>query len=95
MENNEQMESELVSLNNEIVVVVRPFYGSQSDSFVGQLSVLDGYPIRFHFAKEGMAILFTVDDVVKLDPPINCQSEKIIRLKGPYDYREAYQNVNA
>ena len=95
MENSEQIESELVSLNNKIVVVVRPFYGSQSDSFVGQLSVLNGYPIRFHFSQTGKAILFTIDDVIKLEPPIDNETEKIIRLKGPYDYREVHQNVNA
>ena len=89
------MESELVSLNNEIVVVVRPFYGSQSDSFVGHLSVLDGYPIRFHFRQEGKAILFTVEDVVKLEDPLDNQTKKTVRLKGPHDYREFYQNVNA
>ena len=95
MANSEQMESELVSLNGKIVVVVRPFYGSQSDSFVGQLSVLDGYPIRFHFSQTGKAILFTIDDVVKLDKSIDNQTERIIRLKGPHDYAESYQRSNA
>lgn len=95
MENNEQMESELVSLNNKIVVIVRPGFGSQSDSFVGELIILNGYPIRFHFRQEGKAILFTIEDVIKLEDPLDNQTKKTIRLKGPYDYREAYQNVNA
>ena len=95
MENSEQIESELVSLNNKTIIVVRPGFGSQSDSFVGQLTTLEGYPIRFHFGGTGMAILFTVDDVVKLDPPFENRAEKTIRLKGPHDYAESYHNVNA
>jgi hypothetical protein len=92
MANSEQIESELVSLNNKTVIVVRPNFGAQSDSWGGQLTMLNtNYPPKFHFSATGMAIFFTVDDVVKLDPPVDNRTEKIIRLKGPHDYSEAYK----
>jgi hypothetical protein len=96
--NPEQLEHELTLLHNKIVVVVRPGYGTQSDSWGGMLTVLNGdYPPKFHFAGVGMAILFSVEDVRKLDDPTNETREvsKIIRLKGPHDYEEAYQATNA
>ena len=93
--NPEQLEHELTLLHNKIVVVVRPGYGTQSDSWGGMLTVLNGdYPPKFHFAGTGMAIFFTVDDVSKLDPPVDNRTEKIIRLKGPHDYAQAYQEAN-
>jgi hypothetical protein len=97
----ELIEHELSQLHNKTVVVIRPNYGSQSDSWVGYLSVLNGtdYPIRFHFAGAGMAILFTVDDVEKLEEQNGLNSDrsvdKIIRLKGPHDYSESYKTVDA
>jgi hypothetical protein len=90
--NPEQTEHELTLLHDKIVVVVRPGYGTQSDSWGGQLTVLNGdYPPKFHFSATGMAILFTVEDVAKLEPPVDNRTEKIIRLKGPHDYSEAYK----
>jgi hypothetical protein len=90
--NPEQTEHELTLLHDKIVVVVRPGYGTQSDSWGGQLTVLNAdYPPKFHFSTTGMAIFFTVDDVAKLDPPVDNRTEKIIRLKGPHDYSEAYK----
>jgi hypothetical protein len=93
--NPELLEHELAQLNDKRVVVVRPGYGTQSDSWGGSLYVLDGYPVRFHFAGTGMAIMFSVDDVVKLDEPTDDTREvkKIIRLKGPHDYAETYQEA--
>ena len=93
--NSEQTEHELTLLNGKIVVVVRPGYGTQSDSWGGMLTVLNGdYPPKFHFAGTGMAIFCTVYDVSKLDPSIDERMEKIIRLKGPHDYAQAYQEAN-
>ena len=87
----EYVEAELVSLNSKIVVVVRPSYGQQSDSWNGMLQVVKTEPIRFHFISVGQTMLFTAEDVMKLDPPVDEKTEKIIRLKGPYDYAQTYQ----
>jgi hypothetical protein len=92
------MEYELSQLNGKRVVIIRPGYGTQSDSWGGSLVVLgEEYPPRFHFSGVGMAILFSVEDVRKLEEPANELKEvnKIIRLKGPHDYEEAYQTTNA
>jgi hypothetical protein len=86
--NVEQTEHELTLLHDKIVVVVRPGYGTQSDSWVGVLTVISNdYPPKFQFSVPNMAILFTVDDVSKLDAPLTGRTEHIIRLKGPADYR--------
>ena len=93
--NPEQIEHELTLLHDKIVVVVRPGYGTQSDSWGGQLTVLNGnYPPKFHFAAAGMAILFTADDVTTLDNGVDGKVDRIIRLKGPHDYAETYQEAN-
>ena len=92
------MEYELSQLNGKKVVIIRPGYGTQSDSWGGSLVVLgDEYPPQFHFAGIGMAILFSVDDVHKLDEPAKELKEvsKIIRLKGPHDYEATYQETTA
>ena len=84
----EQIEHELVLLHGKMVVLVRPGYGTQSDSWIGELTVINkDYPPKFHFAVPNTAILFMVDDVSNLEPPIDGRTEKIIRLKGPADYR--------
>jgi hypothetical protein len=94
--NSEQIEHELTLLHGKVVVVVRPGYGTQSDSWGGQLTVLNAdYPPKFHFAAMGMAILFTADDVITLDNGVDGKVDKVIRLKGPHDYAESYQPSNA
>ncbi len=87
---SERLEHELHLLNGKPVSVVRPNHGTQSDHWSGVLnSVTETYPVRFHFVSNGQAILFEVEDVVKIDPPKNPSSERetpTIRLKGPQDY---------
>jgi hypothetical protein len=89
---SELIEHKLNQLNHQPVDVVRPGYGTQSESFVGYLTVFgDHYPLQFQVQHSGGALLFTVDDVVRIDPPKNPTDERnqqpIIRLKGPQDYR--------
>jgi len=87
----EQTEAEIAHLDNKVVVIVRPYFGQQSDSFIGNLSVIrNNYPIKFHFEATQLAILFTVDDVSKLEEPIDETRDisKVIYLKGPQDYAE-------
>jgi hypothetical protein len=90
--NVEHIEAELASLNGKMVAVVRPGYGTQSDSWNGQLQTIKSLnPLHFHFISVGQTMLFTADDVSKLDPSIDERMEKIIRLKGPHDYAETYR----
>jgi hypothetical protein len=86
------MEHELNLLNGKTIVIVRDGFGTQSDSWVGQLTVLpEKYPLGFHFQSTDFAIYFTADDVLKLDDSIDKITAKIIRLKGPNDYAQVYQ----
>jgi hypothetical protein len=96
--NSELIEHELAQLHGRIVVLVRPGYGQQSDSWTGGIQVISCcYPTRFHFVSNGgQATLFTADDVASIDTPIDDgvkEIAKIIRLKGPNDYKEAYQTA--
>lgn len=85
---SERLEHELHLLNGKTVSIVRPGYGTQSDSWVGVLnSVTETYPVRFHFVSNGQSIVFEVEDVVRIDPPVDLDMTPIIRLKGPQDYR--------
>jgi hypothetical protein len=88
---SERLEHELHLLNEKVVSVVRPFYGTQSDHWSGTIrSLTDSYPIRFHFVSASQQIIFEVEDVVRIDPPKNVNDERsvpTIRLKGPNDYR--------
>lgn len=87
-------------MNNKLVILVRPGFGEQSDSFVGIINAINNneYPIKFHFAIHNHAILFTADDVIKLEEPVESigeNVEKIIRLKGPHDYTKTYHPIEA
>lgn len=98
--NSEQIEHQLsqIATNNDnltgnVADVVRPGYGTQSDSWVGYLTIVGrDYPLLFQFQHGDGCIIFTANDVVRIDPPKDPNDERnnqpIIRLKGPYDYRE-------
>ncbi len=84
---SEVLEHELSLLHSKTVTIVRPGYGSQSDSWTGILSIITKvYPIKFHFVQDDSAIIFTVDDVIS-------NTENVIRLKGPQDYAKSLQTV--
>lgn len=94
---SERIEHELSKLHLGVVDVVRPGFGTQSDSYVGYLTVVSGkdaYPLRFQVQCAGCSLLFTADDVVRIDPPVDPKDERnqqpIIRLKGPSDYVAQY-----
>jgi len=91
---SELIEHQLNQLNDQTICIVRPYFGFQSDSWIGRLSVLQHkYPLEFHFGTgQGVAILFIADDVVRIDPPQDVDNSLIIiRLKGPADYTRPYQ----
>lgn len=90
MNDNEQ----ILCLNKEkMVTLVRPGFGTISDAINGQLNIFTKkYPIIFQICSVGMATIFTIDDVIKLEVPNidgERQSELIITLKGPQDYPTA------
>ena len=76
----ERIEHELSLLNGRSVTIVRPFFGLQSDAFLGFIFT-DGnsYPLHFQFKSMGCVILFTAEDVTSVEMGV-------IRLKGPTDY---------
>jgi hypothetical protein len=92
--NVEHLEHELCLLNNKFVVVVRPGFGQQSDSWIGRLTSNNDYPRKFTLDSDNFSMIFFAEDVVKLDEPINEETEKIIRLKGPNDYVQIYQTTH-
>jgi len=93
--NVEILEFELSKLNGKPVVVIRPNFGTQSDSFRGTLRVgNNAYPMTFEVSFDSQSTIFKATDVVKIDnspTDFNTPAVKIIRLKGPHDYQEAYQ----
>ena len=82
---SERIEHELHQLDGTSVVIVRPGYGTQSDSWIGVIkSLTSDYPIKFHFTSASQQIVFQADDVVKVEHPTF--EPEVIRLKGPQDY---------
>ena len=93
MINNEELfEHNLAELSCQRVVVIRPMWGTQSDSWLGDLQMtLNDYPIIF----EVEGTIFTVHDVVSIEPPKANHYSKIIRLKGPHQYNENYEKIQS
>jgi hypothetical protein len=85
---SEVIEHELYQLDKTTVHVVRPSFGTQSDAWVGLLTVSGtSYPLTFLFKHIGGAILFKAEDVEKVDPPnLSEMDYYIVRLKGPQQY---------
>lgn len=96
--NSEQIEHKLMQIiNSKRVDVVRPFFGTQSDSWSGTLRLdgaIDVYPIYFYFypMAGGSSIRFTAEDVLRIDdPPQHAKfSDGTIRLKGPQHYSSQF-----
>jgi len=93
--NPEQVEHELNNRKGAIVMVVRPGYGTQSDSWVGTLTVTHAdFPMIFQVAcaNDSMCMIFRADDVTNVEPT-NKYTCLIIRLKGPLDYLNKLVNA--
>jgi hypothetical protein len=92
--NEEQIEFELMKLKSERVILVAPFYGSISHSYVGHLNTTaEGHPILFHFQGEGIATIFHASDV-KSVKELNEMTKAVIRLKGPSDFNMIAQTIS-
>ena len=84
---SELLEHNLHLLSGKQVTVVRPGFGTQSDSWSGIInSKTEDWPIKFLFVSTSIQILFQVEDVLKIDPA----EFPVIRLKGPADYEPKY-----
>ena len=83
---SERIEHELHQLDGTSVVIVRPGYGTQSDSWIGVIkSLTSSYPIQFHFkTPSDHQIIFYAEDVSKVEQPTF--EPAVVRLKGPRDY---------
>lgn len=101
--NTEQIEHELNNRCGSFVSVVRPGYGKQSDSWVGYLSVTRrDFPMIFQVISTKGATIFGSDDVSDLEKKNEPELQEgrvgdcevlIIRLKGPFDYKEHFVNA--
>jgi hypothetical protein len=90
---SERLEHELYQLNGRNVILVRPNFGTQSDSWSGELTAFrDQYPVKFQVASAGQSIIFTVDDVNELEkvPDQDHRPGTVIRLKGPLEYIDSF-----
>lgn len=86
--NSEQLEHVLNGRVGAVVMIVRPGYGTQSDSWVGTLTVTrKDFPMIFQIQSERGATIFRSDDVINVEPSRSAEADCIIRLKGPIDYR--------
>jgi glutamine amidotransferase PdxT len=96
MMSQEILEHNLHLLSGKQVTVVRPGFGTQSDSWSGIInSQTEDWPIKFLFVSTSIQILFQVEDVLRLDPRDDIGIAGIIRLKGPDDYIEDLENEEA
>lgn len=87
---SDMLETKLELFNGKPVILVRPSFGSQSDSWVGDLLLYDTttYPVKFQVAANGMASIFTSEDIKStklLDYEVDTP-RMVITLKGPKDY---------
>ncbi len=79
----EELENILCLNHGKDVIIVRPFFGTQSDSFSAFLTVhTTEFPITFQFVTAGRATTFTVSDVKSVEDG----AKVLITLKGPKDY---------
>ena len=83
------IERELVKNHRQVVCVVRPSFGSQSDSWNGQLyAETSEYPPKFQVQTNIGSTRFEASDVASVEVRYTGEHEPrfIIRLKGQADY---------
>lgn len=90
---DEHLEHELALLKEKSVILVSPQFGNVSISYSGTIHVVNDHPMLFHILMHdgSVAIIFTVEDVLKLEK--DSLPHSVIRLRGPHDYREDYSKV--
>ena len=81
----------LRSLDGQLVTVVRPFFGTQSDSFMGELEWVKLMGL-YQLVLNDHSMIFKLEDVVSVEMTHHKEnghegfSQAVIRLKGPKDY---------
>ena len=85
------IEQQLCALTGQEIILVRPSFGTQSDSWVGDLLPYDTTtsPVKFQAASNGMATIFTTEDVKSTQLLTDRTPSFVITLKGPKDYPTA------
>ena len=79
----EELENILCLNHGKEVIVVRPYFGNQSDSYAAYLTVRTSeFPITFEFTSVGRSTIFQITDVKSVEE----RNKLIITLKGPKDY---------
>lgn len=80
---------DLKHLNGLLVTVVRPFFGGQSDSFMGEFEWIKLVGV-YQLILNDHSMIFKLEDVSSVDftPSVysSPHSAATIRLKGPEDY---------
>ena len=91
----EMLFAKLENWHGRPVILVRPSFGNQSDSWVGDLLVYDNTTdvIKFQIVSStGLATIFGIEDIKStelLKESVHRNSESVrfvITLKGPKDY---------
>ena len=90
----EMLETKLELFNGQRVALVRSSFGTQSDSWLGDLLFYDTttYPVKFQVSSNGMATIFTAEDIKStklVENRTEHSPQLIIELKGPKDYPAA------
>ena len=85
------LENKLDLMQGTNVIIVRPVFGTQSDSYCGQISTAGKLVdmLKFQVQCVGICILFTAMDVSATELVNDGKISLIIRLKGPNDYGHA------
>jgi hypothetical protein len=92
--NLELLEHELAQLDGKPVILCIPSYGKVSFAYSGILNVTRTTEllVAFHLITpmHEVAIIFSAEDVLRIDPPGTAEVQNVIRLRGPHDYREHF-----
>lgn len=88
------IETALLVLHDKEVVIIRPMWGEQTDSWVAKIRIIGSSgssPLRLEWVPLGSsgAHMFKSTDVMVIEV---VKQRHIIRLKGPHDYKETFQN---
>lgn len=88
--NEEIIEYKLSLLGVKPVILVIPYFGHVSMSYIGTVCLsTNESPIIFSFSTEmGMSLIFLISDVDTFEEG---GTQPIIRIKGPHQYPEVYK----
>jgi hypothetical protein len=86
----EELENRLCLEHACEVTLVRPGFGTQSESIRGLLSAFTAkYPITFQVASVAYNVIFTANDVASIVEKEEVTGQFVITLKGVNDYNNS------